>query len=87
MDENGSRTIDREELENGLNDFGLSMTRMSIDQLFQQLDRTRSGQISFDEFLENLRVSSRLLANYQFEDLYMYRSRGSVRIPCRIMLL
>jgi Ca2+-binding EF-hand superfamily protein len=61
MDENGSRTIDREELATGLNEFGLSMSGSSVDELFQFLDKQCSGLITFDEFLQALRVSCQLL--------------------------
>lgn len=55
IDDNGSKTLDRQELENGLKDFGLKMSRAEVDQLFQDLDKDRSGLISFDEFLQALR--------------------------------
>jgi len=55
IDNNGSRSLDREELESGLRDFGVSMKRSQIDELFRYLDKDRSGTVSFDEFLEALR--------------------------------
>lgn len=58
MDANRSRTIDRDELASGLEEFGLSMSKSSVDQLFQYLDRQRSGLVNFDEFLEALRVTA-----------------------------
>jgi Ca2+-binding EF-hand superfamily protein len=55
MDDNGSRSLDRQELENGIRDFGLKMERAEIDELFNSLDRNLDSRISFDEFLESLR--------------------------------
>jgi len=65
IDDNRSRTIDREELENGLRDFGVSMSRAEVQQLFDELDTDRSGHISFDEFLQALRVGLHL-------DIYLF---------------
>jgi len=56
IDDNRSRTIDREELENGLRDFEVNMSRAEVQQLFNELDTDNSGHISFDEFLQALRV-------------------------------
>jgi Ca2+-binding EF-hand superfamily protein len=56
IDNNGSRSLDRQELADGLRDFGVSMSRSQIDELFRCLDKDGSGTISFDEFLEALRV-------------------------------
>ena len=60
IDDNGSRTIDRQELENGIRDFGLNMSRAEVNQLFDDLDKDHSGLVSFDEFLQALRVQSTL---------------------------
>ena len=56
IDDNGSRTLDRVELENGLRDFGVSLSRAEVNQLFDDLDKDKSGHVSFDEFLQALRV-------------------------------
>lgn len=55
IDDNRSRTLDREELKNGLSDFGVTMTSAEVNQLFNELDKDKSGLISFDEFLQALR--------------------------------
>lgn len=54
-DDNGSRMLDREELKNGLQEYGLSMSKDELDQLFTHFDKDGSGSISFDEFLVALR--------------------------------
>lgn len=62
-DDNGSRMLDKEELSNGLKDYGLNMTKDEQNQLFNYFDKDGSGSISFDEFLLALRPpmsSSRL---------------------------
>jgi len=55
IDSNGSRSLDREELQSGLREFGVSMSRSRVEELFQYLDKDGSGSVSFDEFLEALR--------------------------------
>jgi Ca2+-binding EF-hand superfamily protein len=55
IDDNGSRSLDRQELNKGLQDFGLRMSRSEVDELFAALDKDHSGSISFDEFLQALR--------------------------------
>ena len=57
-DDNGSKTLDREELRSGLTDYGLKMSAAEVDELFQFFDSDKSGSISFDEFLVALRVIS-----------------------------
>ena len=57
MDDNGSRTLDREELMKGLYDYGLKFTKAEVTQILTDIDKDRSGQISFNEFLQALRVS------------------------------
>jgi len=56
MDDNGSKTLDREELMKGLYDFGLKFTKAEVTQMVADLDTDKSGHISFNEFLEALRV-------------------------------
>jgi len=56
IDDNGSRTLDREELKYGLCDYGMNLSPAEVNQLFNELDKDNSGHISFDEFLQALRV-------------------------------
>ena len=58
IDDNGSKTLDRDELAKGLQDFGVRMSSSEVNELFNDLDRDHSGLVSFDEFLQALRVSS-----------------------------
>jgi len=57
MDDNGSRTLDREELMKGLYDYGLKFTKAEVTQIVADLDKDRSGSISFNEFIQALRVN------------------------------
>ena len=59
MDDNGSRTLDREELKKGLYDYGLRFTKAELTQILTDIDRDNNGQISFKEFLLALRVSTK----------------------------
>ena len=55
MDDDGSRTLSKEELKTGLSDWGLDLNYSEIDSLFTFFDRDNSGSISFDEFLKGMR--------------------------------
>jgi Ca2+-binding EF-hand superfamily protein len=55
MDENGSRSLDRDELEYGIRDYGLKMDQGEVDELFSCIDKNSDQRISFDEFLRALR--------------------------------
>ena len=61
MDDNGSRTLDREELMKGLYDYGLKFTKAEVTQIMTDIDKDRSGLISFNEFLQALRASRFLI--------------------------
>ncbi|ESN96702.1 hypothetical protein HELRODRAFT_156044 [Helobdella robusta] len=55
FDDNGNKKLDKEELASGLQEFGMSMSKSEVDQLFNYLDKDNSGSINFDEFLIALR--------------------------------
>ena len=56
MDDNGSKSLDRDELMKGLYDYGLRFTKAEVTQIMTDIDKDRSGSISFNEFLQALRV-------------------------------
>jgi len=58
MDDNGSRSLDRDELMKGLYDYGLRFTKAEVTQILIDIDKDSSGTISFKEFLGALRVST-----------------------------
>jgi len=55
-DDNRDRKLDYKELQTGINDYGMSLTREELKELFQRFDKDGSGTIDFDELLENIRV-------------------------------
>ena len=55
MDDDGSRTLTKQELKTGLADWGLPLNIKEVDSLFSFFDRDNSGTVSFDEFLKGLR--------------------------------
>ena len=55
MDNNGDKRLSREELTYGLRDYGISMTKTEIEQLFLYFDRDHNGFIDIDEFLIGIR--------------------------------
>jgi len=57
MDDDGNRRLDRDELMKGLYDYGLKFTKAEVTQIISDIDRDRSGHVSFNEFLQALRVS------------------------------
>ena len=57
-DDDGNKKLDYREFVNGLNDYGIMIPKEEMQQVFSRFDLDKSGTIDFDEFLENLRVSS-----------------------------
>jgi len=58
FDDDGNKKLNFDEFSTGLNDYGLF--DISIDEkraMFAAFDKDKSGQISFDELLERIRVS------------------------------
>ena len=56
MDDNGSKSLDRDELMKGLYDYGLRFTKAECTQIMTDIDKDGSGSINFNEFLQALRV-------------------------------
>ena len=54
IDDDNSRTIDRNEFKKCLDELGLETA--DANSVFDQFDKDGSGSIDFDEFLVNLRV-------------------------------
>eukprot|EP00999_Lentomonas_sp_LEN2_P002555 NODE_437_length_1503_cov_100.899709_g405_i0.p1 GENE.NODE_437_length_1503_cov_100.899709_g405_i0~~NODE_437_length_1503_cov_100.899709_g405_i0.p1 ORF type:complete len:430 (+),score=80.88 NODE_437_length_1503_cov_100.899709_g405_i0:149-1438(+) len=55
MDDNGNKRLDREELLNGLQTYGIHPTQDQMDNIFAFFDTDGSGQISVTEFMRGLR--------------------------------
>jgi hypothetical protein len=57
LDNNKNKSIDAEELESGLRDFGINLNTEQITVLVKFFDKDGSGNINFNEFLSAIRVS------------------------------
>jgi Ca2+-binding EF-hand superfamily protein len=55
LDDDGSRSLCRAEFTKGLRDYGVTMEKNEIAELFDSIDRDGSGSLDFDEFLLALR--------------------------------
>ncbi len=67
MDDDRSRMLTKVEFVDGLRGNGYSMlTQKQMNELFDQFDQDGSGQISYDEFLDALRVGGPLIILLSF---------------------
>lgn len=57
LDNNKNRSLDAEELESGLRDYGINLNSEQIRVLVKFFDKDGSGNINFNEFLSAIRVS------------------------------
>lgn len=57
MDDNGNRQLDMEDFRWGFIDYGFNLTQEEAAQLMQHFDRDGNGTVSYDEFLQTLKVS------------------------------
>ena len=55
MDDNRSRSLDAEEFDKAMHDYGVELTRAETQALFQGFDRNGSGSVDYDEFLRYVR--------------------------------
>jgi Ca2+-binding EF-hand superfamily protein len=55
MDDNGDKRLSKSELEYGLRDYGIELTKSEVEQVFVYFDRDRNGSIDFTEFLVGIR--------------------------------
>ncbi|KAK0396267.1 hypothetical protein QR680_001647 [Steinernema hermaphroditum] len=55
MDDNENRTLDMAEFTKGVRDFGVKIKDSEIKDVFDRIDKDKSGTINFDEFLIALR--------------------------------
>lgn len=55
MDDNRDRKLTKEELKNGLEEYGLSLEDEEIEEIFQTFDIDENGTVIFDEFLRGVR--------------------------------
>ncbi|KAJ6664212.1 hypothetical protein lerEdw1_008430 [Lerista edwardsae] len=55
MDDDKSKSLDREEFRQGLQDAGVPLERGEVEKIFSLCDKNRSGTLDLNEFLELLR--------------------------------
>jgi Ca2+-binding EF-hand superfamily protein len=56
MDDSSDHKLSFEEFKKGMDDYGCGYSKDECQQLFNKFDKDGSGSISFDEFLEGIRV-------------------------------
>lgn len=57
MDADHSKYLSLKEFSSGLKDFGLNLPDSSVKELFKYIDKDGQNGITFDEFLQALRVN------------------------------
>ncbi|XP_066508780.1 calcyphosin-like protein [Hoplias malabaricus] len=55
MDDDGSKTLNLQEFQKGLETYGVNVGKEKAKQIFTTLDKDGSGTIDFNEFLEKVR--------------------------------
>jgi len=66
LDNNKNKSLDAEELETGLRDFGINLNSEQVAVLVKHFDKDGSGNVNFNEFLSAIRVSNILKFIYLF---------------------
>lgn len=56
IDDDGSRTLKLDELQKGIIDHNISLTKSESYELFKLFDKDNSGTIDYEEFLISVRV-------------------------------
>lgn len=57
MDVDGTLSLTLQEFITGCDRFGVALQKGEANEIFTAIDRDNSGSVSFDEFIESLRVS------------------------------
>ena len=55
MDDDNSKSLNRNEFKKAINDFRISIPQEHIDTIFNAFDINRDGSIAYDEFLRMIR--------------------------------
>jgi len=64
MDEDGNKKLNLEEFKTGLEEIHLELSEDEINEIFKKFDTDEDGNISVDEFIIGIRVSSRFFINF-----------------------
>mmetsp|Transcript_15351 Transcript_15351/g.14951 ORF Transcript_15351/g.14951 Transcript_15351/m.14951 type:complete len:178 (+) Transcript_15351:2011-2544(+) len=54
MDDNESKTLDREEFSKAMGDYRITIAKEDISRVFNLFDRDGNGEINYDEFLRSI---------------------------------
>lgn len=57
MDDDGSKSLSKEEFSKGIRETGLTLSDEDTEKLFSAFDKDGEGTINYDEFLVAIRVS------------------------------
>jgi len=58
MDDDGNKKLNFEEFKTGLEETGLELSENEVDEVFKKFDTDEDANISVEEFLVGIRVSS-----------------------------
>lgn len=72
MDDDGSKSLDFQEFQKGLENYGVSVGKDKAQQIFAMMDKDGSGTLNFDEFLEKLRVRADQTEQNCFQDTEIF---------------
>jgi len=56
MDDDGNKALNWDEFKRGMDDAGLELDESHTKELFDMFDRDKSGSVSLNEFLQEIRV-------------------------------
>jgi Ca2+-binding EF-hand superfamily protein len=56
MDDTNDKKLSFDEFKKGMEDYGCGFTKDELQELFNKFDKDNSGSLSFDEFLQGIRV-------------------------------
>jgi Ca2+-binding EF-hand superfamily protein len=54
MDDNDSKTLDRQEFQKAMQDYRISSDPQEVSRIFKMFDRDGNGEINYDEFLRTI---------------------------------
>lgn len=76
MDDDGSKSLSKEEFSKGIRETGLNLNDEDTDKLFSAFDKDGEGTINYDEFLVAIRVSCSGMVLMADSIQLLYNGRG-----------